>query len=259
MSKRGALRFLVPTLIFAISSLSLYLTELWYRSNAVAEQLFEGYRLQAWSSNWMMQTLGIDEMNSFGIKSLIYDHIYPPGLDGIRYLLMQPEVSNGLPPDQVAVDMRLYVVYCLIYGLLNTLVFLWVKDLTKSIGWGIAGAALWAVYPGHLMMAMLLEPSELSLLMVSLMYFFLYRFLKTRRAGYVPLFLLSLLAASLSRSFIQIYVLAIIVIAVASFWWGCIHAAVWPPIRYQPYLDHSVQPHQKHTTATPHGDPIEST
>jgi hypothetical protein len=99
------------------------------------------------------------------------------------------------------------------------LVFIWVKDLTKSIGWGLAGAALWAVYPGHLMMAMLLEPSELSLLMVSLMYFSLYRFLKTRRAGYVPLFLLALFAASLSRSFIQIYVLAIIVVAVASFWW----------------------------------------
>ncbi len=97
MPNRGVLRFLVPALIFAVTSTSLYLTELWYRSTAATEQLFDGYLLQAWSSNWMMQTLGIDEMNSFGLKSLVYDHIYPPGLDAIRYLLMQPEVSKTPP------------------------------------------------------------------------------------------------------------------------------------------------------------------
>ena len=217
-SSRPLPRFLAPLLIFAGTSLGLYLTEVWFRSTAAAEQLYEGYRLQAWSSNWMMQTLGIDEMNSFGLKSLWYDHIYPPGLDAIRYLLMQPETGKGLPPDQVAVDMRLYVVYCLFYGLLNAMVFIWVRDLTRSTWWALGGAALWAIYPGHLMMAMLLEPSELSLLMVTLMFFFLYRFLKTRRAGYVPLFLLALFAASMSRSFIQVYVLVIIIIATITFW-----------------------------------------
>jgi hypothetical protein len=113
----------------------------------------------------------------------------------------------------------LYFLYCFIYGLLNALVFVWVRDLTRSTGWGIAGAALWAVYPGHLMMAMLLEPSQLALITVSLSFYFLYRFLKTRRPVYVTAFLAAFLAASLSRSFIQIYVLLILVVAVASFWW----------------------------------------
>ena len=229
MTSRPVPRFLAPLLVFAGSSLGLYLLQTWFRGAAAAEQLYEGYRFQAWSSNWMMQTLGIDEMNSFGLRALWYDHIYPPGLDAIRYLLMQPETSNGLPPDQVAVDMRLYVVYVLIYGLLNALVFIWVRDLTKSGWWALGGAALWAIYPGHLMMTMLLEPSELSLLMVSLMYFFLYRFLKTRRAGYVPLFLLALFAASMSRSFIQVYVLVIIIVAVVSFWFMTKERAkAWP-------------------------------
>lgn len=218
-SRQRLLRAVPPTLIVLVSSVGLYLTQRWFRLNAAPEQLYDGFRFQAWSSNWMMQTMGLDEMNAFGPKALLYDHIYPPLLDAIRFVLMQPEVRDGLPPDQNQVDYRLYFLYCLIYGLLNALVFIWVRDLTRSAGWGLVGAALWAIYPGHLMLAMLLEPSELSLLWVSLMYYFLYRFLKTRRPGYVTAFLVALLAASLSRSFIQVYFLAIIVVAVITFWW----------------------------------------
>lgn len=207
-----------PFAVFVVTTTVLYLFERWYRLNAAPDQMFEGYRFQSWSGNWMMQTLGLEEMVPFGPKALIYNHIYPPGLDAIRYLFTWPETSQGLPLDPIQVDFRVYMLYAVLYGLLNALIYVWVRDLTRSTGWSIAAAVVWAIYPGHLLMAMLLEPSELSLFNSALMFFFLYRFLRTRKAHYVSLFLFFLLLASLSRSFIQIYFLAILVIAVIAFW-----------------------------------------
>lgn len=218
LMKRIARSTAVPLVIAIVSTAALYLYERWYRINAPVELMFEGYRFQAWPSNWMMQTLGLEEMVPFGPMALVYDHIYPPGLDAIRYLLTWPETHLGLPLDPIQVDFRLYMLYAVLFGLLNALIYVWVRDLTKSWAWATGAAVVWAIYPGHLMLAMLLEPSELSLFNVALMFFFLYKFLRTRKAYFVPLFLLFLLLASLSRSFIQIYVLLIIVVAVVCFW-----------------------------------------
>jgi len=214
-----------PFAVFVVSTTVLYLVERWFRLNASTDQMFEGYRFQAWSGNWMMQTLGLEEMVPFGPKALVYNHIYPPGLDAIRFIFTWPETRQGLPIDPIQVDFRVYMLYAVLYGLLNALIYVWVRDLTSSTGWSVAAAVVWAIYPGHLLMAMLLEPSELSLFNSALMFFFLYRFLRTRKAHYVTLFLFFLLLASLSRSFIQLYFLVIIVVAVISFWFITRHRA----------------------------------
>ena len=211
-------RVLIPVAITLVTSVALYVLEIWSRANTPLEALADGYRFQPWSSNWMMQNLGIEDMASFGPMSLLLKHVYPPGLDAIRYILMLPETNAGLPTDQTAVDMRLYIVYCLFFGVTNALAYVWVKDLTRSVWWGLGGAALWALAPGHLLAATLLEPTELSLLTIGFCYYFLYRFLKTRRAPYVTAFLLALLIGSLARSFLQSYILAILVVVIICFW-----------------------------------------
>ena len=216
--RKFARRSAAPTLVFVLSTTVLYLYERWFRLNASPDQMFEGYRFQAWTSNWTMQSLGLEDMLPFGPMALWYDHIYPPGLDTLRYLFTWPETNQGLPHDPIQVDFRIYMLYAVLFGILNALIYVWVRDLTESVAWSSVAAVLWAIYPGHLMMAMLLDPSELSLTNSALMFFFLYRFLRTRKAHYVTLFLFFLLLASLSRSFIQTFFLIILVAAVISFW-----------------------------------------
>lgn len=206
-----------PAAIAVVSAAALLLVQAIVRATTSSDLLAEGYRFQAWSGNWMMQNLGLEDMAPFGPLALWIKHAYPPGLDVIRYILMTPEWGNGLAPDPVAVDERLYLVYAVLYGITNAIAFAWVRDLTRSWRWGLAAATLWALSPGHILLATLLEPSELSLVSVCFSYYFLYRFLKTRRPGYASAFLVALLVASWARSFIQIYVLIILVIAVISF------------------------------------------
>ena len=214
----NAVRRALPTVTVALVSTAFLLAiEALVRATTAPELLAEGYRFQAWSSNWMMQNLGLEDMAPFGPLALWLKHAYPPGLDVIRYALMMPEWGSGLDPDPVAVDERLYIVYAFLYGITNAIAFAWVRDLTKSWRWGVLAASLWALSPGHILLATLLEPSELSLVSVSFSFYFLYRFLKTRRPGYASAFFIALLVASWARSFIQIYVLVILVVAVISF------------------------------------------
>jgi len=206
-----------PTAVAFASAGVLLVVQVIVRTTTSPDLLAEGYRFQAWSSNWMMQNLGLEDMAPFGPLALWIKHAYPPGLDVIRYVLMMPEWGSGLATDPVAVDERLYVVYAILYGITNAIAFAWVRDLTQSWRWGLAAAVLWALSPGHILLATLLEPSELSLVSVSFSFYFLYRFLRTRRPGYASAFLGALLVASWARSFIQIYVLVILIVAVASF------------------------------------------
>lgn len=178
----------------------------------------EGYRLQDWASNWTMQTMGLEDMEPFGPRALWFDHVYPPLLDSIRYVLMLPETLGGFPPDSVRVDMRLYEVYALLFGVVTAVIFLWVRDLTGN-GW-LAGAIslLWAISPGFITVMTLLEPTPPAIAGITVAFYFLYRFLKTRRLGYATAFFVALLVTSLTRNVIQIHVLLVILVAVVCFW-----------------------------------------
>ena len=215
-------QWVAPMVVGAVSALALYVVELILRATLPADRLFEGYRFQAWSSNWMMQTIGLEDMAAFGPKSLWLMHVYPPGLDAIRYLLMLPSAGQDLAIVQPAVDMRLYVVYCVLFGVLNALVYVWLRDLlgrSRSRWWAVGGTVLWAVYPGNLMVATLLEGSQLSLITVAFAYYFLYRFCRTRRIGYATAFLAATLAASMTRSVVQTHVLVILLVMAVVLWW----------------------------------------
>ena len=215
-------RWIAPTVVAVISAAVLYAIEITLRSTLPLDRLFEGYRFQAWSSNWMMQTIGLEDMQAFGPKALWLMHVYPPGLDAIRYLLMLPDVGQDIAIVQPAVDLRLYALYCVLYGILNALVYVWLRDLlgrTTSRWWAIGGTVLWAIYPGNLMVATLLEGSQLSLVTIAFAYYFLYRFCRTRRIGYATAFFAATLVSSMTRSVVQTHVLVILAIAAVALWW----------------------------------------
>ena len=216
-TRRGFRWWLTPFLVAVVSTTLLHLALRTFRM-AAGDTLPDGYRVQDWTSNWLMQTVGLEELVPAGMQGLVYNHIYPPMLDAIRLMLantMPVLGGNGGPVD---VDFGLYVLFALCYGLVNAILFAWVRDLTSSTGWALLITVVWAVSPGYIMVMTLLDPSALSMLFISSSLFFLYLFLRRRRMVWAAAFFGSLLLASLARSVTQPHVLIILVIAVVAFW-----------------------------------------
>lgn len=204
-------------MIAGFSSSALFLAIARFRSLNTSS-LPQGYLIQDWSSDWMMQTLGLEELTSFGPKAFWYSHVYPPMQDIIRYIFTFPETSSGFEFSAVAVDMRLYTLYIILYGLVNALLYIWVRSLTGN-GWvSIVVTIVWAVHPGYITVMTLLESSPLAMFTISLSLFCLYMFLRNRRMAWSTAFFACLLLASLARTVTQIHFLVVIVIAGVAFW-----------------------------------------
>ena len=181
--------------------------------------VFDGFKIREGSSDSAWQTIRLNEMWSFGPTTLWWEHIYPPLYDGMRFLLMQPETISGGQPDFLAVDFRLYVIHSVLFGLTSMVVYLWVRDLTHNGWWSLAGALLWIVAPGSFAFFIELNQTGLAIAAMAVALFFLYRFCRTRKAGYATAFLVAILVASLTRNVVQIHVLVVLIVASIAFWW----------------------------------------
>ncbi|MBK9738958.1 MAG: hypothetical protein IPO93_05510 [Actinobacteria bacterium] len=208
-----------------ISTLALLVAEAAFRMLR-PEELFSSnlvktvpYLFQVFASDDLLQTVKIADLVSFGPLGLWYFHIQPPVHQAILYALALPEALTDSPITSEIVDLRLYVVYAVIYGLLNALVFMWARDLTRSTRLSLIVVVLWAIYPGNLQMATLLDGTYLSLYLITLTLYLLYRFLRTHEARYTTLFLLVLTVTTYTRTIFQIHVVVILFVAVGCFWW----------------------------------------
>lgn len=177
------------------------------------------YLFQNYASDDLLQTVKIADLVSFGPLGLWYFHVQPPIHQAILYALALPETLSNAPITSEIVDLRMYVLYTVVYGLLNALLFVWARDLTRSTRLSLIVTALWAIYPGNLQMATLLDGTYLSLYLITLTLYLLYRFLRTREAKYATLFLASLTVTSYARTIFQIHVVVVLVVAVFCFWW----------------------------------------
>ena len=177
------------------------------------------YLFQNYASDDMLQTVKIADLVNFGPLGFWYFHIQPPLHQAILYVLALPEVFRSAPITSEIVDLRMYVFYTIVYGLINALIFIWARDLTHSTRLSLIVAVLWAIYPGNIQMATLLDGTYLSLYLITLTLYLLYRFLKTRTPKYLTLFLLVLTVTSYARTIFQIHVVLILVVAIGCFWW----------------------------------------
>lgn len=211
-------QWLVPVLVGVVSTVILGAGQLLFR-HFNRDVLPFGYLLQDWPSDIMMQTLSLQDMFDFGPLALWYNHVYPPMQDVLRYVFSTPRLINGLSPDYQAVDLLLYATYAACFGLVNAVVYLWVRDLTRNGYFAGLITLLWAVSPGFLTNMMLLDSTPLAMASISWALYFLYRFLRTRRLGYVPWFLLMVLLGSLARNITQSHVLLMLVGFTIAAWW----------------------------------------
>jgi hypothetical protein len=184
----------------------------------VGDSLPDGYRVQDWTSNWLMQSLGLEELVPGGFQALVYDHVYPPMLDAIRLTLANAFPLIGGDGGPMDVDFGLYAIFAACFGVVNAMLFVWVRDLTSSAVWALGVTVIWALSPGYIMVMTLLDPSALSMLFISSSLLFLFFFLRRRRMAWAAAFFASFLLASLARSVTQPHVLIVLVVALVSFW-----------------------------------------
>ena len=187
----------------------------------------DGYRIQDWPSNWLMQTLGLEDLIPFGPLAFWYGHVYPPLQDMIRYVFTFPETWSGQDISPEAVDMRLYVLYAVCFGIVNALLYIWVRSLTRSGWWALGVTAVWAVHPGYITVMTLLDPSPLAMLFITLTLLFLFLFLRYRHLAYATGFFAALVFASLARTVTQTHVLAVVVVALVAFWFIAAKRTWW--------------------------------
>ena len=225
-SRRSVWWWLNPLLVAIISAASIQLVIHIFRT-ANSATLPDGYRVQDWPSNWMMQTLGLEEMIPFGPMAFWYSHVYPPLQDMIRYVFMFPETWSGKPISPEAVDMRLYVLYALCFGVVNALLYIWVRSLTKSGWWALGVTIVWALHPGYITVMTLLDPSPLAMVFITLTLLFLFLFLRYRHLAYATGFFAALVFASLARTVTQTHVLAVVVVALIAFWFMAAKRIWW--------------------------------
>ena len=216
----------MPTLVTIVSALGLNQVQ-WAFRNANSADLPGGYLLQDWSSDSVMQTLGLQDMFAFGPMALVYDHLYPPLEDAIRYAVSLPDLVHNMPPNYGAVDLHLYLIYSWCYGLTNAVVYLWVRDVTRSGWWALLVSALWALAPGFLTNMMLLESTPLAMVTISWSFYFLYGFLRTRKLMYVTGFLVAVLLGSLARNITQPHVLLALIAFIITSWWLSTQRTWW--------------------------------
>ncbi|CAB4922043.1 unannotated protein [freshwater metagenome] len=218
--------WVAPLVVGLVAALGLYVAERIFQSRN-ADWLPDGLRIHDMSSNNSQQNMTLWDMNVFGIRSLWYDHIYPPLMDFIRFQFMQIDTRGGGSTSPIEVDRRLHVLFAALFGVVTSVVYLWVRDLTKSGWWALGASFIWAIAPASIITMTLLEPTPLAISSIAVTFYLLYRFLKTRKLGYATGFFAALLIASLSRNAVQIHVLVILAIAVIAFWFMSKNRSWW--------------------------------
>src|SRR5262249_52942810 len=112
----------------------------------------------------------------------------------------QPYVLDG-----TILDGRIYLFYCLIYGGFNQLIYLWLRAMSFQQGISGVVVSLWAIYPGNLAMATLLDSTYLSAFLIAWTIFLQYLYLRDPSVRRLVVFLVVFLIASLTRTLFQIH------------------------------------------------------
>ena len=200
-------------LVGVLGSLTLLLLQTITRLTR-ADDLFGGYRFQAWSSEEFMQEVRINDLLEIGPIGLWYLHVQPPMLDAMRFMLVLPEYLTGSSVSAQLIDERMYGVYLLLYGVLLAVVFAWVRSLTKSTKWAVIGSVVIGAYPGTIAMATLLDGTFLATVLTTIMLYLLYLALRDRNDRLLNWWLLTLLLLSWTRVVFQIHILILVPIVV---------------------------------------------
>lgn len=159
--------------VFVLVLLFINLLEL-YGWQVLGEALHQGFYFQPWPSNFMMQTLNIENLRQAPLESLFYLHTQPPMLDSIRAVLAQFSPSDSGKDLELFVDRGLYFAWTVVFTLLAVIIYTWTKLALASKGLATMATLIWVLHPAPLAMATLLEGTLLSTLFITWLLFSLW-------------------------------------------------------------------------------------
>ena len=215
-SQISKLDILVSFIILAVCCFGLAFYE-HHIQNTMSHDLFNDFYFQEWDSELMMQTVNIHVLREKGLLSFYYLHIQPPVFDFVRYVLSFDWRDQSDVADGKILDGRIYLFYCFIYGGFNQLIYLWSRALGFHTTVALLFAILWAIYPGNLAIATLLEGTYLSAFLNAWAIFSLYLYLRRPTVSGLVFFLGIFLVGSWTRTLFQFPLFVLLVVIVVFF------------------------------------------
>ena len=160
--------------VFMTSAVFLALAEAIGRAHAP-----DGFYLQKYTSEYLMQTVSVADLRDEPFRSLWYLHIQPPMLDTVRAVLAR--VYRTAEGDALVrrVDAGLYAAWGLVASALAALVCLWLCRL-RGPRFAVPAALLFVLHPASVFYATLLDGTLLSAFGVT---WFLYELWRARAGG----------------------------------------------------------------------------
>jgi hypothetical protein len=160
--------------VFVVSALFLALAEAIGRAHAP-----DGFYLQKYTSEYLMQTVSVADLRDEPLRSLWYLHIQPPLLDTVRAVLARVHRTSEGSALMRKVDSGLYALWALVSSGLAALVCLWLCRL-RGPRYGVPAALVFVLHPASVFYATLLDGTLLSALGVT---WFLYELWRARDGG----------------------------------------------------------------------------
>jgi hypothetical protein len=171
--------FGVSLQIFLQSSMRLYAKDHFY--------------FQEWSSETMMQTVSLKDLDLAPFETLSNIHTNPPGFDALRALLVHLWDAEDIHQALLHVDFLLYQIWMLLYGIFGSILFLWLSTLTEArVAW--MATLIFLLHPALLLYSTLLDANFLTMFLVFGFYFLSW---KIRHRETVSVFLLVILTLAL--------------------------------------------------------------
>ena len=178
MSRRTQiLSFVEATSVFTVGIVLLLGINHYY-----SDQNFEGIYFGI-SSESLMQTFSAIDLKDKPFSSIYFNHIQPPMFDAIRATIAF-FWNSKYGPLEYFVDVGLYTLYVILFGLLSILIFVWMKKATGSRLFAWVATLIWVIHPSPISMASHLDATFLSSILISWMIFEIW--LIGRREGSIP-------------------------------------------------------------------------
>jgi len=176
--------------------------------NAMRVHARQGIYFQGWSSETLTQTVPIQDLREAPVETVLNIHIAPPAFDIVRAVFVAWSPSKEIHEALRDVDVRITVLWTILYSLAGALVFYWTAQLTRVMT-GIVLAAIFLLHPGSIFYTTLLDPTILTTFLILCMYHLLWR-IKGGSSGAIAALGAVVVALFLTKSIFQMPVILLI-------------------------------------------------
>lgn len=167
----------------------------------------DGVHFHPWTSDSMMQSLPVKQLQQNPVDSILYLHKQAPALSFIRVIAtsVYKDKKNGLLNH---VDSLLHWIWLIFYSIMSVLIFHWLSKMVNMMV-ALIMSAFWIIYPPSIYYATLIEPTLLSSLLIMWFFYELWKIKEEKNSSLARLIIVTVLLFYV-RSFFQWYFIVLI-------------------------------------------------